>query len=378
MVIDGTPALFRPFTVGHGLNLQHRVVHAPLTRLRTNESSVPLPIMKEYYAQRASTPGTLIIGEASIVHPSQHGVPHASSFNSEEDIQAWKEIVNAVHAKGSYIFLQLVACGRGAQPSLLPRNPETGERYPYIAPSSVPLSDRPKTDPAPRELTLSEIQQIKEYFVIAARNAIERAGFDGVEVHGAHGYLVDEFLQDLSNQRTDEYGGSVENRSRFALEIVDEIVKVVGEERTAVRISPWSTYLDMGMGEPKPTFSYLATELKRRHPKLAYLHVVEPRIASDHDSDSAAPESSSNDFLREIWAPKVFISAGGYTREKALDVSEKHENELIAVGRYFTSNPDLPIRMMKNLPCTPYSRSTFYVPGDNSGKGYTDYAFAQA
>ncbi|KAK7030476.1 hypothetical protein VNI00_014063 [Paramarasmius palmivorus] len=376
--MDKTPALFTPITIGNGLHLQHRIVHAPVTRLRTSESYSPLPIMKEYYAQRASTPGTLIIGEASVVHPSQHGVPYACSFYSDEDIQTWKEIVDAVHAKGSYIFLQIVACGRGAQPHMIPVNPETGERYPYLAPSSIPLSDRPSTDPVPRAMTLDEIEVVKQYFVTAARNAIEKSGFDGVEIHGAHGYLIDEFLQDVSNQRTDEYGGSIENRARFALELVDEISQAIGEEKTAIRISPWSTFLGMGMADPKPTFSYLAKELKDRHPKLAYLHVVEPRIAADHDADSAAPPHSSNDFLREIWAPNVFISAGGYTRDTALNAAEKGGRELIAVGRYFTSNPDLPLRMMKKLPCTPYNRSTFYVPGDTSGKGYIDYAFAGA
>ncbi|KAE9408424.1 FMN-linked oxidoreductase, partial [Gymnopus androsaceus JB14] len=184
--------------------------------------------------------------------------------------------------------------------------------------------------------------------------------FDGVEIHGANGYLIDQFTQDVSNKRRDAYGGSIENRCRFALQVVDKVVQAVGAERTGIRLSPWSPFQAMGMDDPRPTFTYLVQQIKHLHPSFAYIHVVEPRIKGSADTEEAHAEAS-NDFLREIWHPKRFITAGGYKPETAFAVAEKYQNEgeLVAFGRYFLSTPDLPERLRRNVPLNPYNRDTF-------------------
>jgi len=204
---------------------------------------------------------------------------------------------------------------------------------------------------------------------------VHKAGFDGVEIHGANGYLIQQFLEDVSNKRTDEYGGSPENRSRFALEVVDAVVKAVGASKTSFRLSPWGTYLDMRMADPKPTYAHLVTELRARHPDLAYLHVVEPRVDGLHDVD-VIPENFSNDFIRDIWGDRRLISAGGYTRQTAIETAEKR-GELIAFSRGYIANPDLPYRLINNIPLTVGNRATYYVYGSLDPTGYTDYPFAK-
>ncbi|KZV68723.1 FMN-linked oxidoreductase [Peniophora sp. CONT] len=196
----------------------------------------------------------------------------------------------------------------------------------------------------------------------------------GVEVHAANGFLLDQFLQSNSNQRTDDYGGSIENRIRFVTEVVDAVAGAIGAERTSIRISPWSPFQGMRMPDPIPTFSSLIKHLVEHHPRLAYLHVIEPRISAGED---AAPVSAneSNAFARDMWSPRPLILAGGFNRQTALSEAEKGEkNVLVAVGRYFTSNPDLPKRWMAEAELTPYDRPTFYTPGP---KGYTDWALSE-
>ncbi|KAI5886287.1 FMN-linked oxidoreductase, partial [Schizophyllum commune H4-8] len=373
MAASTIPRLFQPVKVGE-LTLAHRIALAPLTRFRhTKTDHIALPIVKEYYAQRASTPGTLLISEATLNSPQAGGYIHAPGIWSDEQISKWKEVTDAVHAKGSFIFLQLWALGRTAVTSELK---EDDPSYEYIAPSAVQLTGH---DDIPRPLCVPEIKQYVQWYAIAARNAVERAGFDGVEIHGANGYLVDQFLQDVSNKRTDEYGGSIENRSRFGLEVTAAVVQAVGASKVGIRLSPWSRFQDMRMKDPAPQFTHFVTELRARHPDLAYLHLIEPRAEgymSRHAEDIEAGES--NDFLRAIWAPKPFISAGAYTRETAIKTAEE-KGDIIAVGRYFISNPDLPLRWRQNLPLTEYNRDTFYLRGDASPTGYTDYPFtAQA
>ncbi|KAI5827754.1 FMN-linked oxidoreductase, partial [Schizophyllum commune Tattone D] len=369
MAASTIPRLFQPAKVGE-LTLAHRIALAPLTRFRhTKTDHVALPIVKEYYAQRASTPGTLLISEATLISPEAGGYIHAPGIWSDEQISKWKEVTDAVHAKGPFIFLQLWALGRTAVTSELK---EDDPSYEYVAPSAVQLTGH---DDIPRPLAVSEIKQYVEWYATAARNAVERAGFDGVEIHGANGYLVDQFLQDVSNKRTDEYGGSIENRSRFGLEVTAAVVEAIGASKVGVRLSPWSKFQDMRMQDPVPQFTHFVTELRARHPDLAYLHLIEPRVEgymSRSDEDIEAGES--NDFLREIWAPKPFISAGAYTRETAIKTAEE-KGDIIAVGRYFISNPDLPLRWRRSLPLTEYNRETFYLRGDASPTGYTDYPF---
>jgi NADPH2 dehydrogenase len=265
--------------------------------------------------------------------------------------------VDAVHAKGSYIFLQLWAMGRAADIDLLEKQDPPS---PYVSASPVTLIGRSKP---PRQLTEAEINDYIATFAKAASNAVHVAGFDGVEIHSAHGYLPDQFLQTVSNKRTDRWGGDEEGRTRFTRGVVDAVVEAVGEDRVGIRICPWSDYQgdilalicmlsfsflwcpDMKMPDPRPTFAYLITALRDMHPKMAYLHVPEPRVAGALDVTPTQDEN--NDFLRHIWnsgdggAERVFISAGGYTRETALRTAED-KGELIAFGRLYISNVRAP------------------------------------
>lgn len=361
------PKLFQPINVG-SLQLQHRVVLAPMTRLRASKTHIPIvEIVKEYYEQRAHTPGTLLITEATLIAEKAGGYDHVPGIWNQDQIDAWKEISDAVHAKGSYIFCQLYALGRAADPKVL-----ASEGLPYVSASDIQLSTETV---APRPLTVEEIREYVQLYAQAARNAIS-AGFDGVEIHGAHGFLPDQFTRDVSNSRTDTYGGSLENRTRFSLEVIDAVVEAVGSERVGYRISPWSSLFDMKMADPIPTFTHLVSQLKARQPKLAYLHVVEPRvIGMDDRSEEDIGAHEGNDFIRNLWAPKALISAGGYNRQSAIDTAER-KGDLIAFGRQFLANPDMVYRLEKNVPLNTYNREKFYSPGD-APIGYTDYPFAE-
>ncbi|KAK1234325.1 hypothetical protein PQX77_002464 [Marasmius sp. AFHP31] len=228
--------LFQPMKLGE-LNLSHRVVLAPLSRFRADVDHVPLvPVVKEYYSQRGSQPGTLLITEATFIHARAGGLPNVPGIWSDAQISAWKEIVDTVHQKGSYIHLQLWAPGRAGDPEQL-RSEDPS--YAYISASDVPMSGRTES---PRPLTTDEIKEFVQYYAEAAKNAVYKAGFDGVEIHGANGFLIEQFLKETTNRRTDSYGGTLENRVRFALEVVDAVVKVVGPRRTGLRLSPWNTF----------------------------------------------------------------------------------------------------------------------------------------
>ncbi|EJD07822.1 NADH:flavin oxidoreductase/NADH oxidase [Fomitiporia mediterranea MF3/22] len=374
--------LFQPIRVGN-MSLTHRVVLAPLTRYRATEAHVPTDIMAEYYAQRASVPGTLLITEATFIAAKAGGYEQVPGIWSDEQVEGWKKVVDAVHAQGSYIYLQMWAIGRAALPDVLaqpdgPRNP--GGPHPYISASDIPLSTR-KDGPNPRPLNHEEILEYIELYGQAAHNAVHRAGFDGVEIHGAHGYLVDQFLQDVSNKRTDQWGGGIENRVRFALEVIKSVVNEVGEERTGIRLSPFSQFQDMHMDHPQPTFALLVARIREAYPRFSYIHIVEPRVMGKLGNVDREPlAGESNDFLRAIWKGpnsltngSVYLGAGGHTPETALKDAEDND-QLIVFGRYYISNPDLPSRIRKNISLTPYDRKTFYVPGDPVG--YIDYAFA--
>ncbi|KAF5343105.1 hypothetical protein D9758_016001 [Tetrapyrgos nigripes] len=376
-----TSKLFQPLKVGDS-TLKHRVALAPLTRFRANEKHIPLPIVKEMYAQRASTPGTLLITEATFIDARAGGYPHAPGIWSDEQIAAWKEVTSAVHAKGSFIYLQLWALGRTAYSAVLKaENPS----YDLVSASDIPLSEHSKDEPRPRPLTVPEIKEYVELYAKAASNAVHKAGFDGVEIHNANGYLLDQFTQDVTNHRTDEYGGSVETRARFTLEVVDAVVKAVGPRKTGIRFSPWNTFQDMGMdsvSKTKAQFSYIVSKIKEVHPTFSYVHVVEPRSKAldvlDHN-----PEGEDNDFIREIWTSpeddqngRRLISAGGYTRELSIEDADK-KGDIIAFGRVFIANPDLPYRLEHDIPLNNYDRTTFYLQNSVDPKGYTDYPFAE-
>ncbi|KAJ7766355.1 FMN-linked oxidoreductase [Mycena maculata] len=361
--------LFQPITLGP-IALKHRVVLAPLTRQKVDSNHVPiLPLVKEYYTQRGSTPGTLLITESTIIAAKAGGYPMPGIW-SQDHINAWKEVAESVHAKGSFIFLQLCAIGRGA---LLPVLKAQDPTLDLVSASDIPIVA--DAEEKPRPLTVAEIQEYVGLYAQAAKNAME-AGFDGVEIHDANGCLLDQFLQDVSNNRTDAYGGSVENRARFPLEVVKAVTDAVGQDRTGIRLSPWSPFVGMGMADPVPTFTHLVSEIARLYPELAYLSLIEPRISADATVE-ASPENAgqSNDFLRKVWGDRPLISAGGYTRETAIQLAAHNKNYLIAFGRTFIANPDLPVRLEKGLPLHPYDRSTFYLPGDEPN-GYTDQPFA--
>ncbi|KAK7442716.1 hypothetical protein VKT23_015962 [Stygiomarasmius scandens] len=376
--------LFQPIKLGDVV-LKHRVVLAPLTRMRADAKHVPLPIVKEMYAQRASTPGTLLITEATFIAPRAAGYDHAPGIWSDEQISAWKEVTDAVHAKDSFIYLQLWAIGRTAyQSSLAKEDPSydvvSASDIPLtVSASGLPLPGRPTENPRPRPLTIPEIKEYSTLYATAASNAVHKAGFDGVEIHGASGYLLDQFLQDVSNHRTDEYGGSIENRARFTLEVVDAVAKAVGPRKTGIRFSPWNNFQDMGMKYPKPTFTYVVSEIKKAHPTLAYIHVVEGRSKGFEIIEARKEEN--NDFFREIWTSpeddengRRLISSGGYSRDVALKTADK-KGDIIGFGRLFLANPDLPRRIEHDLSFNNYDRTTWYIPNSSDPKGYTDYPF---
>jgi len=357
-----TSKLFTPVKVGR-LELGHRIVMAPLTRFRANSKHVHGALAVEYYSQRANTPGTLLITEATLIAEEAGGYRNVPGIWNEEQIAGWKQVTDAVHAKKSFIFLQLWALGRTADPNVLT---EEGN-YSYVSSGSIGLTG---TTAAPRPLTVEEIKKYVSYYTTAALDAM-KAGFDGVEVHAANGYLIDQFIQSVSNNRTDEYGGSVENRARFALEVVDAVTKAVGADKTGIRFSPWSEYQDMREPHPEETFSYLVSALKDDHPDLAYIHVIEPRILGD--SYTEGKHGDSNDFIRDIWQPRPLILAGGFSGASATEAVEE-KGGLVAFGRHFIANPDLPRRIYDNVPLNAYNRATFYTT--ESPVGYIDQPFA--
>ncbi|CDO72487.1 hypothetical protein BN946_scf184980.g28 [Trametes cinnabarina] len=364
MSSTNTPALFQPIQVGD-IKLAHRVVLAPLTRYRADDAHVHTDLGFEYYRQRGSVPGTLLITEATFISAQAGGAPNVPGIWNDAQIAAWKKITDAVHAKGSYIYCQLWSLGRAARPAALKQeNPA----FPYVSASPIPLKATPND--VPRELTKDEIKEYIQWHATAAVNAVHKAGFDGVEVHGANGYLIDQFLQDVSNKRTDEYGGSIENRARFALEVMDAVVAAIGQSKAAIRLSPWSVYQDMRMDDPKPTFTYLVEQFKQRYPHLAYLHVVTPNAPGNQ----GPADPADADFIYEHWAPRPVISTGGYDRESGIKTAEQ-TGQIIGYGRPFLANPDLPFRLEKNIPLNEPDYETFYTA--KSAEGYITYPFSE-
>ncbi len=359
--------LFSPLKIGPH-TVSHRVVLAPLTRLRADDGDRPSDLMVEYYSQRA-TEGGLLISEATPVALAGYGYAGAPGIYHDRQIKGWMKVTDAVHANGGRIFLQLWHVGRQSHPDLQP-----GGGAP-VAPSAIAAEGEaytkagPKPYTMPRALELAEIPAIIEEFRKAAERALA-AGFDGIELHGANGYLPDQFLEDGSNKRTDEYGGPVENRARFMLEILDALVSVWGPDRVGVRLSPSGSYGSMSDSDPLATFSYLVSQLNRYG--LAYLHIVEPRIKGSEDLVDGQAEHTppvAVEHLRSLF-DGVIIAAGGFTRASALDVVEAGHADMVAFGRRFISNPDLPERLRRDLPLAPYDRATFY---GGRAEGYTDY-----
>ncbi|KAI7855915.1 hypothetical protein BDC45DRAFT_505053 [Circinella umbellata] len=361
-------ALFQPTKVGNH-QLEHRVVLAPLTRFRSDENHVPTDLQAEYYSQRA-TKGGLLIAEATFINARNAGAyPGAPGIYNQEQINGWKKVTSAVHKKGGIIFLQLWHVGRATISRLLPNKaqPVSASNVAIQGPFMLSADEDYEV---PHSLSIDEIAEITQEYVQAAKNAIT-AGFDGIEIHGANGFLLDQFLNSSSNFRTDQYGGSTENRGRFTLEVVKAISDAIGTERVGIRLSPWSGYQDMEDNTPYETWGYLIQQFQKEHSNMAYVHMIEPR-----NSFSVKIEDNANtlDPFRKVWKGP-FISADGYTTqpELATKIADKTGN-LIAIGRAFIANPDIVYRLKNSIPLNRYNRDTFYTPGP---VGYTDYPFAK-
>jgi N-ethylmaleimide reductase len=361
-----TQALFSPLRLGP-YTLAHRLVMAPLTRMRAAQpGNIPNELNVEYYRQRASQ-GGLIITEGSQISPTGQGMPATPGIHSQAQIEGWQAVTQAVHAKGGVIFLQLWHVGRISHSSLL------GGQLP-VAPSAIAAPGNAFTatfDRAPfetpRALETSEIASVIEDYAQATRNALQ-AGFDGVEIHGANGYLLEQFLQSRSNHRTDAYGGSIENRSRIVLEVAEAVSAVAGPERVGIRLSPFGVANGSGEDEPLPLYTHLIEYLARLD--LAYLHLIEPRASGagqaevDHQNVPFASE-----LFRPHW-PNVLIAAGNYKPDTAEAAIAADRADAIAFGRLFIANPDLPERARLGASFNAYNRPTFYGGG---AQGYVDY-----
>jgi N-ethylmaleimide reductase len=364
MMSDQNVDLLSPVDLGP-YRLPNRIVMAPLTRNRAGPGNVPQTMNAEYYAQRASA--GLIISEASQISPQGVGYPLTPGIHSDAQVEGWKQVTQAVHDKDGRMFLQLWHVGRISHPSLQP-----GNALP-VAPSAI----KPQGDAftyqglqpfvTPRALETNEIPGIVADYRLAAENAL-RAGFDGVEVHAANGYLLDQFLRDGSNHRTDRYGGSLENRTRLLLEVLQAVCDVWGSQRVGVRLSPVNPFNDMVDSDPEALFSHVVGQLNPLG--LAYLHVVEGAIHS--------PQASSADFdvhkLRDIFQG-LYMANGGYDRQHGMRAIKEGRADLVSFGQLFIANPDLPERFARNAPLNTPDEATFYG-GDE--KGYTDYPFLDA
>jgi N-ethylmaleimide reductase len=368
MAATQTLKLFTPLELGP-MKLKHRVVMAPLTRSRSVQpNSIPGDLMLEYYTQRASD-GGFILGEATNISVTSRGWLGAPGLYSDEQVRGWKKIVDSVHRKGGHMFAQLWHTGRsshvdmtgGEMPVSASVNPEYWQDTDHLV--STPQG---WVQPSPhRALSIPEIAAIVEDYRRAAQRAMD-AGFEGVELHSANGYLMDQFLQDGSNKRTDEYGGSIENRARFLFEVVAALTSVWGRDRVAVRIGPGGTWNGMYDSNPEALFSYVAAKLNEYG--LAYLHIIEPRVKGNvviHEGQ--APVAAQQ--LRKIFHGKI-VAAGGFEPDTAEAIVEKGDADAVTFGRYFISNPDLPVRIRQGLSLNRYDRNTFYT---FDAKGYTDY-----
>ena len=347
--------IFTPIRIGP-YDLQNRVIMAPMTRSRAGQGNVPTALAATYYAQRASA--GLIISEATQISPQGVGYPYTPGIHSAAQIDGWKQVNAAVHAQGGHIFLQLWHVGRISHPSLQPN----GELP--VAPSAIRPEGKAWTPEGmlpfvtPRALELGEIAGVVEQYRSAAANA-QSAGFDGVEIHAANGYLIDQFLRDKTNQRTDSYGGSIPNRARLLIEIAEALTSVWGPERVGVRLSPLNPFNDIADNAPVETFGYAIDQLNRL--RLAFLDLVEDAVAGQTTLDAR--------YFRPFWR-QVLIANRGYDKHRANALLADGGADAVAFGVPFLANPDLPERFRRDAPLNEANPSTFYGGGE---AGYTDY-----
>jgi N-ethylmaleimide reductase len=344
--------------------LPNRIVMAPMTRLRA-DGTVPWSLNATYYAQRASA--GLIVTECTMVSDLSIAYMNCPGIYSQDQIAGWQLVTDAVHEAGGRIFLQLWHCGRISHPSLL-----NGELP--VAPSAIAATGELHTPigkvkmEVPRALEIHEIPEIVAQFRQGAKNAIT-AGFDGVELHGAFGYLIDQFLQDVSNQRTDRYGGSIENRARFLLEVVAVVSEVWGGDRVGIKLSPSNTSYSMGDSNPEATFGYVIKALNQFN--LAYIHLMEPS-ASDLEQPVLNPVTSR---FRPLFQGTVITNCG-YDFAKGNEILSEGDADLVSFGQLYIANPDLVERFKHNSPLNQPNFQTFYGQGkENAELGYTDYPF---
>lgn len=351
------PHLFSPAKLGRYI-LPSRIVMAPMTRNRADRDGVTTPIMETYYSQRATA--ALIVSEATQVSAEGVGYPFTPGIHKRRQVDAWKRIVDAIHRLNARIFLQLFHCGRVSHPSLQP----AGGRP--VAPSAIaPTGETmtyqgPKAFVVPRVLEKNELPGIVEQFAIAAQNALS-AGFDGVEIHAANGYLLDQFLRDGTNRRSDEYGGSIANRLRLLEEVTRAVVTVWNSDRVGVRLSPLNSFNSMRDSDPEATFRAAVQSLSRF--SLAYLHLVE------EDRSPASGRRFDMTALRSVW-PSVLMVNGDYDQTRAEAALACSRADFISFGRLFIANPDLPARFRSGASLNHPDRASFYG-GDE--RGYIDY-----
>jgi N-ethylmaleimide reductase len=372
MVTHARSALFSPVQIG-AITLKHRIVMRPLSRLRAQwPSGAPSDLNLEYYSQRASD-GGLIFTEATAISATGRGYRGAPGIYSDEQVAGWKRVTDAVHAKGGRMFVQLWHAGRTTHIATTGEEPVTASVDPtyWADPEMLVVTPDGFSQPSPhRALEVAEIAGIIEQYRAAAANA-KRAGFDGVELMAANGHLIDQFLQDNSNKRTDRYGGSIENRARLLFEAAEALISVWGADRVGVRLAPSGTFNGMADSDPRTLFRYVAERLNDL--KLAYLHIIEPRIkGGDLIAEGMGPVAAQE--LGQIFKGPI-IAAGGFEPDTAEAAVANGVASLIAFGRQFIANPDLPKRIKLGLPLNRYDRSTFY---GFDARGYTDYPTYEA
>jgi N-ethylmaleimide reductase len=354
---SGTDNLLSPISIGPN-TLRNRMVMAPLTRNRAGDGNVPQAMNVKYYRQRASA--GLIISEATQVSAEGVGYPATPGIHSPEQVAGWKEVTRAVHDEDGLIFLQLWYCGRISHPDLLPNNQQPVSASAIRAQGDAVTFEGMKPFVEPRALETDELPDIVDQYRKAAINAKE-AGFDGVEVHAANGYLLDQFLRDGTNQRQDNYGGSLENRARLLLEVVDAVTGIWEPSQVGVRISPDNSFNDIHDSDPQALFNYVAEVLNLK--QLGYLHVVEGGFMGEHAVDY--------DQIRQRFTGKYMANLG-YDREKAEAAIASGHADLVSFGTLFLANPDLVARFRAGAELNTPDQDTFYG-GDEHG--YTDYPF---